>query len=104
MTIVGKYTNLSESYKSLNEALFHSGIKNNVKVKIKWIDSRVFIDFLNQKKSKSSTHGISVPGGFGKDGSQGKRKCNKSCKKNENPFFWNLFWNAIMYIRVSKIN
>ena len=50
VTIVGKYTNLSESYKSLNEALFHSGIKNNVKVKIRWIDSRVLKNFSKSKK------------------------------------------------------
>ena len=40
VAIVGKYTNLSESYKSLNEALFHSGIYNNSTVNISWIDSR----------------------------------------------------------------
>ena len=39
IAIVGKYVNLSESYKSLNEALFHSGISNNVKVNVDWIDS-----------------------------------------------------------------
>ena len=54
VTIVGKYTNLTESYKSLNEALFHSGIKNNVKVKIKWVDSRLFIDFKRCKNYLSS--------------------------------------------------
>ena len=81
VTIVGKYTNLTESYKSLNEALFHSGIKNNVKVKIKWVDSRLFIDFKRCKNYLSSTHGILVPGGFGEDGSKGKENAIKFAKK-----------------------
>ena len=50
IAIVGKYTNLSESYKSLNEALFHSGIYNNTKVNISWIDSRKIIDFNKHRK------------------------------------------------------
>ena len=87
VTIVGKYTNLSESYKSLNEALFHSGIKNNVKVKIRWIDSRVLKNFSKSKKILSSTHGILVPGGFGKDGSQGKENAIKVAKTMKIPFF-----------------
>ena len=81
VTIVGKYTNLSESYKSLNEALFHSGIKNNIKVNVKWLDSRLFEDYNKSKKILSNTNGILIPGGFGKDGSIGKENAIKVARK-----------------------
>ena len=86
VTIVGKYTNLSESYKSLNEALFHSGIKNNIKVNVKWLDSRLFEDYNKSKKILSNTNGILVPGGFGKDGSIGKENAIRVARKMKIPF------------------
>ena len=72
VAIVGKYTNLSESYKSLNEALFHSGIFNNSTVKISWIDSRKLKSKKITEKILKKFNGILVPGGFGKDGSEEK--------------------------------
>ena len=92
--IVGKYTNLSESYKSLNEALFHSGIFNNTKVKISWIDSRKLKNLNDCSKVLKKFHGILVPGGFGKDGSDGKINAIKYSKNQKN-HSWNMFWNAI---------
>ena len=83
VTIVGKYTNLSESYKSLNEALFHSGINKNVKVKIKWLDSRVLKDYKSAKRILLNTNGILIPGGFGKDGSLGKENAIKVARKTK---------------------
>ena len=68
VAIVGKYTNLSESYKSLNEALFHSGIFNNSTVNISWIDSRKLKNNKITEKVLKLFDGILVPGGFGKDG------------------------------------
>ncbi len=84
--IVGKYTNLSESYKSLNEALFHSGIFNNTRVKISWIDSRKLKNINDCYKVLNKFHGILVPGGFGKDGSDGKINAIKYSKKSKKPF------------------
>ena len=86
IAIVGKYTNLSESYKSLNEALFHSGISNNTKVNISWIDSRKINDFKETKKVLKSFHGILVPGGFGKEGSSGKINAIRFAKVFDIPF------------------
>ncbi len=86
VAIVGKYTNLSESYKSLNEALFHSGIFNNTKVEISWIDSR---SLNNENKTSNILRkydGILVPGGFGKDGSEGKINSIKFAKESKVPF------------------
>ena len=64
VAIVGKYTNLSESYKSLNEALFHSGIFNNSTVNISWIDLRKLKNERITEKILKSFDGILVPGGF----------------------------------------
>ena len=86
VAVVGKYTNLSESYKSLNEALFHSGIYNNTKVEIKWVDSKKLDDISKCEKILNDCNGILVPGGFGKDGTLGKINAIKVAKKNSIPF------------------
>ncbi len=86
VAIVGKYINLSESYKSLNEALFHSGIFNNTKVNISWIDSRKIQDFNKTQKILKNFQGILVPGGFGKEGSSGKINAIKFAKTSNVPF------------------
>ena len=86
VSIVGKYTNLSESYKSLNEALFHSGIFHNTKVEIDWIDSKDIGDIKKCEKLLSDSDGILVPGGFGKDGTTGKLNAIKVAKKLNIPF------------------
>ncbi len=86
VAIVGKYTNLSESYKSLNEALFHSGIHNNTRVKISWIDSRKLTNEKKITKTLNKFHGILVPGGFGIDGSEGKIKAITFSSKYKVPF------------------
>lgn len=69
--IVGKYTSLLDSYKSLAEALTHGGIANNVKVTMRWFDSEVF-EKENAAAYLEDVHGILVPGGFGERGSEGK--------------------------------
>ena len=71
IAIVGKYTGLKDAYKSLNEALFHGGIANNVKVKLEWIESEVF-EREDPAPYLENVHGILVPGGFGERGSEGK--------------------------------
>jgi len=86
IAIVGKYTNLSESYKSLNEALFHSGVHNKINVNLHWIDSTILKNSVNCKKHLSDFHGILVPGGFGKRGSEGKINAIKYAKINFVPF------------------
>ena len=102
VTIVGKYTNLSESYKSLNEALFHSGIKNNIKVNVKWLDSRLFEDYNKSKKILSNTNGILIPGGFGKDGSIGKENAIKVARKMKIPFLGICFGMQLCIIESVK--
>ena len=88
IAIVGKYTNLTDSYKSLNEALTHGGIANNVKVKLKFVDASEFDDheddIVNELKK---AHGILVPGGFGSRGTEGKIKAVQFARENNIPYF-----------------
>ena len=86
VAIVGKYTNLSESYKSLNEALFHSGIFNNTRVEIKWVDSKKIENISKCEQILKNCDGILVPGGFGKDGTAGKINAIKISKKLKIPY------------------
>ncbi len=86
VAIVGKYTNLSESYKSLNEALFHSGIFYDTRVEIKWIDSKKIENISKCEQILKNCDGILVPGGFGKDGTVGKINAIKISKKLKIPF------------------
>ncbi len=73
IAIVGKYTHLPDSYKSLAEAMTHGGIANNVRVNIDWIDSEVFEAEEEALRKLEGVHGILVPGGFGERGSEGRR-------------------------------
>jgi CTP synthase len=84
--IVGKYTDWRESYKSLNEALVHGGVANDVKVNMLYIDSEEI------EKGKSlellrSIDGILVPGGFGDRGVEGKIKAIEFARTEGVPFF-----------------
>ena len=84
--IVGKYTNLKDSYKSLIEALIHGGFANNTAVEIKWINAE-------EIKIKSITNklkdidGLLIPGGFGYRGVEGKIEAIKFARENNIPFF-----------------
>ncbi len=89
IAIVGKYTSLQDSYKSLGEAITHGGIVNKLKVEVEWIDSEVFEteneDILSHHLSNIS--GVLVPGGFGKRGSEGKINAIRFARQRHIPFF-----------------
>ena len=84
----------------MNEALFHSGIFNNTKVEIKWVDSKKIEDLKKCEKELNNCNGILVPGGFGKDGTLGKINAIKISKKFYS-IFGNMFWYAISYFRIN---
>ena len=86
IAVVGKYTDLKDSYKSLNEALIHGGLYNNSDVNIKWINSEKLNnnEILNQL---ADVHGILVPGGFGERGIQGKISSITYAREKNIPFF-----------------
>ena len=86
IAIIGKYTNLTDSYKSLNEALIHGGIANKVKVHLKFIESTVF-ESEDPEKYLQGVNGILVPGGFGDRGVEGKIKAATYARKKKIPYF-----------------
>ena len=86
IAVVGKYTNLADSYKSLNEALIHGGIANKVKVEINFIEASVF-DEEDVAVHLEGIHGILVPGGFGQRGAEGKIKAVQFARERKTPYF-----------------
>lgn len=84
--VVGKYTDLIESYKSLDEALRHAAIKNQVKLNLTYIDAEDLEKGSNTDLLKEVS-GILVPGGFGSRGTEGKIKAIQFARENNKPFF-----------------
>ena len=82
--MVGKYVNLKESYKSLNESLSHAGIQNKVKVSIEYIDSEILEG--GDLRVLEGLDAILVPGGFGKRGVEGKIAAVQYARENKVPY------------------
>ncbi|MDT8281995.1 MAG: CTP synthase [Gammaproteobacteria bacterium] len=82
--MVGKYVELKESYKSLNESLSHAGIHNNAKVKIRYIDSVVLEE--GDMSSLKGLDAILVPGGFGDRGIEGKIAAIQYAREHKIPY------------------
>ena len=82
--MVGKYVDLTESYKSLNESLSHAGIHNNARVNIRYIDSVVLES--GDMSSLQGLDAILVPGGFGDRGIEGKIAAIRYARENKIPF------------------
>lgn len=85
--VVGKYTELTESYKSLNEALFHGGIANNAKVDLEFIDAEEMLKGDKLEDTLSKVDGILVPGGFGSRGIEGKIAAARYAREKRKPYF-----------------
>ena len=103
IAVVGKYTNLLDSYKSLAEALTHGGIAHRVKVKLRWVDSQTFehgdraaVDVLE------GVHGILVPGGFGERGSEGKIEAVRFARERRIPFLGICFGMQMAVIEAGR--
>ena len=99
--IIGKYVNLKDAYKSLDEALIHGGISNNVKVNLKRIDS----ENIKSEKLKpllKDVSGVLIPGGFGKRGSEGKIAAIKYARLNHIPFFGICFGMQMAIIEAAR--
>ena len=86
IAIVGKYTNLADSYKSLNEALIHGGIANKVKVNLKFIEAEIF-EKEDPEHYLNGVNGILVPGGFGDRGVEGKILAAQYAREKKIPYF-----------------
>lgn len=85
IAFVGKYLDLKESYKSLIEALTHSGAHTDTKIDIKWIDSSL-LNENNICDELNNIDGILIPGGFGERGIDGKILATKFARENNIPF------------------
>ncbi|TYT74335.1 CTP synthase [Desulfobotulus mexicanus] len=84
--IVGKYVDLADSYKSLNESLMHAGIANNAKIHFDFVDSETLTPE-NLPEKLSNGDGILVPGGFGKRGVEGKILAARYAREEKIPYF-----------------
>jgi CTP synthase len=84
--IVGKYIDVADSYKSINESLIHAGIANNTKITSVFIDAEEITE-LNVAKKLSEFDGIIVPGGFGNRGIEGKISAIRYLRESGKPFF-----------------
>ena len=85
VAMVGKYVDLTESYKSLNEALAHAGIKTHTRVKIIYIDSET-IEKEGGTQCLEGMDAIIVPGGFGERGVEGKIRAVQYARENKVPY------------------
>ena len=86
IAMCGKYNGLHDAYKSILEALVHSGVDNISKVNIKWIDTEKLESSKNIKNYFENIHGIIIPGGFGYRGIEGKIVASKYARENKIPF------------------
>ncbi len=86
IAMVGKYVDLHESYKSLNEALCHGGVANNAKVDISYVDSEQ-VEREGIVEQIEQADGILVPGGFGGRGVEGKIRAVRFARENKVPYF-----------------
>jgi CTP synthase len=85
IAVVGKYTNLIDSYKSLAEALAHGGVANRVRVSMDWVDSQIF-EQPDTVERLEDVHGILVPGGFGERGTPGMIAAVRFARERRVPF------------------
>jgi CTP synthase len=101
IAVVGKYTNLLDSYKSLAEALAHGGIANRVSVKLDWVDSEIF-ERPGTVQRLEGVHGILVPGGFGERGTEGKIAAVQFARERKVPFFGICFGMQMAVIEAAR--
>ena len=84
--VVGKYTDLKDAYKSINESFIHAGAENDVAVELKWIRAED-LDGTNLDEYLGDISGLLIPGGFGERGVEGKIKAIGYVREHGVPFF-----------------
>ena len=101
ISVIGKYVDLKDAYKSIDEALIHGGIANNIRVKLNKIDSEKLK--VNQIKDiLKGTNGILIPGGFGRRGTEGKINAINFARLNNIPFFGICFGMQLSLIEFAR--
>jgi CTP synthase len=99
--VVGKYTGYEDSYKSLNEAVYHGGFAQRAKVRLHWVEAEA-LEREGGTELLSGADGILVPGGFGSRGTRGMMKAAEHARKHDIPFFgicYGFQWAAVEYAR-----
>ena len=101
IAIIGKYVDLKDAYKSLDEALTHGGIHNNLKVNLVRIDSEK-LKISEIKNKLKNVSGILIPGGFGKRGTEGKIEAIRYARQNKIPFLGICFGMQMAVIEFAR--
>jgi CTP synthase len=99
--VVGKYTGYEDSYKSLNEALYHGGFANRLRINIHWVESEALEQDGGARLLEGAT-AILVPGGFGSRGTRGMMKAAEYARKRQIPFFgicYGFQWATVEFAR-----
>ncbi|MFN8572456.1 MAG: CTP synthase [Gemmatimonadaceae bacterium] len=87
VAVVGKYTELVDSYKSIQESIIHGGIANDVGVDVAWLSSDLFTDAARARELLAPYHALLVPGGFGVRGVDGMVEAIRAARESGMPFF-----------------
>src|SRR4026207_2451038 len=99
--VVGKYVGYEDSYKSLNEALYHGGFPHRLKVNIKWIEAEA-LEEPNGESLLDGADGVLVPGGFGDRGTRGLMTAARVARERQVPYFgicYGFQWATVEYAR-----
>jgi CTP synthase len=104
IAVVGKYTGLTDAYKSLVEALIHGGVANNVRVRFDWIEGE---SFEGQEEGLiaerlTNVHGVLVPGAFGDRGSEGMIRAVRFAREHAIPYFGICFGMQMAMIEAAR--
>ena len=103
IAVVGKYTGLTDAYKSLVEALVHGGVANNVRVRFDWIEGEAFEreeGLISERLT--GVHGVLVPGAFGERGSEGMIRAVQFAREHEIPYFGICFGMQMAMIEAAR--
>ncbi|MBA3296564.1 MAG: CTP synthase, partial [Acidobacteria bacterium] len=99
--VVGKYVGYEDSYKSLNEALYHGGFKHRLRVNIRWVEAEA-LEQPGGEQLLDGADGILVPGGFGDRGTRGMMRAAETARERQIPYFgicYGFQWAAVEYAR-----
>ena len=99
--VVGKYVGYEDSYKSLNEALYHGGFKHRLRVNIRWVEAEA-LEQPGGEQLLNGAHGILVPGGFGDRGTRGMMRAAEIARDRGIPYFgicYGFQWAAVEFAR-----
>jgi CTP synthase len=99
--VVGKYTGYEDSYKSLNEAIYHAGFKHRLRIRLNWVEAEA-LEKEGGAGLLAGAHGILVPGGFGLRGTRGMMKASQYAREHNVPFFgicYGFQWATVEFAR-----